>query len=105
MSRPGINSAIMMAITRVTITQGCTNQNFRAVTLVASEGRGRTTRPSICMKAGAGALSVCPTDGFGCFKTSPSEPAMEAAKARKTLADCCELSPAFSQISASHPHA
>jgi hypothetical protein len=105
MSRPGIISAAMMAMTMVTINQGCTSQNFRVFTLVASEGSGLAIRPSICMKAGVGALSVCLTDGFGCFRTSPSELAMEPAKVSKIRADYCELSPAFSRISANHPHA
>ena len=74
MSRPGINKAAMMAMTRVTITQGCTNQNFRVFTLVASAGRGRAIRPSICTKSGVDALSAGLTDGSGCFKTSPAEP-------------------------------
>ena len=74
MSRPGINKAAMMAMTRVTITQGCTNQNLRVFTLVASAGSGRAIRPSICMKAGVDALSAGLTDGSGSFKTCPSEP-------------------------------
>ena len=54
----------MMARQRATITHGWTNQNFRTVTVVASEGKGRAIRPSIFMKAGV-ALSADLTEGSG----------------------------------------
>ena len=76
----------MMAKQRVTITHGCTSQNFRVFTSVASKGRGRAIRPSICMKAGGGAFSVCLTDGFGCFKTSPSDRLVCLPQAMRTTA-------------------
>jgi hypothetical protein len=64
MSRPGIIRATIAAMTIATIIQGGTNQNFRVLPSVASEGKGRASRPSIFMNAGAGTSLARRSDTF-----------------------------------------
>lgn len=68
-SSPGIISATVTTTTTATITQGCTDQNFRLSTWLVSDDKERTSRPSICMKAGVGVASAGGVDGR--FKRAP----------------------------------